>query len=99
MIKITEQAVKKFDEIRQKDESMANAMLRVNFGGYGWGGPKLQLTLDELKNNDDVVIKLEGITIVYNSNLEAYVNGSVVDYSNNWLNPGFNINSSNSSSC
>jgi len=35
MIKITEQAVKKFDEIRQKDESMANAMLRVNFGGYG----------------------------------------------------------------
>ena len=99
MVKVTKRAVEKFNEFKQKDESMGNEMLRISFGGYGWGGPKSQLALDELKNNDDILVKVEGMSIVYNLDLEAYVNGSVVDYSNNWLNPGFNINSSNSSSC
>lgn len=99
MIKVTKRAVEKFNEFKQKDESMVNAMLRISFGGYGWGGPKLQLALDELKNNDDILVKVEGMSIVYNLDLEAYVNGAIIDYSNDWFSPGFIISSPNSSSC
>ncbi|OAA91935.1 hypothetical protein CLCOS_11660 [Clostridium coskatii] len=35
MVKVTKRAVEKFNKIKQKDESMVNAMLRISFGGYG----------------------------------------------------------------
>jgi iron-sulfur cluster assembly accessory protein len=85
--------------MKQKAKNTENAMLRVSFEGHGWGGPRLQLALDEVKNNDDVVINSEGINVVYNSDLEAYVNGSVIDYSNSWFNQGFTISGGSSSSC
>lgn len=99
MVNVTKQAAEKFNEIRQKSKNSENVMLRISFGGYGWGGPKLQLTLDELKNDNDVVVKSEGISVVYDSELEAYVNGAIIDYSNNWFSRGFIIKGGNSSSC
>jgi hypothetical protein len=35
MVKVTKRAVEKFNEFKQKDESMGNEMLRISFGGYG----------------------------------------------------------------
>lgn len=99
MVKITKQATEKFNEIRQKSKNPENTILRVIFAGYGWGGPRLQLTLDELKNNDDVIIKSEGINLAYSSELEAYINESVIDYSSSWFRRGFTISGDNSSSC
>jgi Fe-S cluster assembly iron-binding protein IscA len=74
-------------------------MLRVAFGGYGWGGPRLQLTLDELKDEDDVVIKSQDIMVVYNSGIEEYVKNSIVDYSDSWFERGFVIKGAKTSSC
>lgn len=99
MVKFTKQAVEKFNEMRKKTKNPENAMLRVVFAGYGWGGPRLQLTLDELKNGDDVIIKSEGINVAYSPELEAYINGSTIDYSNSWFTRGFTIFGGNSSSC
>lgn len=99
MVKVTKRAAEKFNEMRQKAENTESAMLRINFGGYGWGGPKLQLALDEVKNDDDVVVNSEGIDIVYSSNLESYIDDSIIDYSSNWFNRGFTINGGSSSSC
>ena len=99
MINVTKSAIEKFNEIIQKAKSPEKAMLRVNFGGFGWGGPKLQITLDELKNNNDVVVEAGGIKVIYDSELEAYVKGIVIDYSNSWFNRGFSISGGNSSSC
>jgi Fe-S cluster assembly iron-binding protein IscA len=59
----------------------------------------LQLTLDELKNKDDVVEESQGITIVYSSDIEEYVHNSVVDYSNSWFERGFVIRGARTSSC
>ena len=98
MIKITKDAADKFNEIIQESKNPENAKLRVSFGGYGWGGPKLNLTLDELKKGeDDTIVESEGVKIIYTSNLETYLNGRVIDYSNSWFRRGFFISGSNSS--
>ena len=59
----------------------------------------MQLTLDELKNDDDKVVESEGITIIYPSSIEEYLNGAVIDYSNSWFNKGFSIRGGGTSNC
>lgn len=99
MVNLTKVAAEKFNEVRQKAENPENKMLRVSFGGYGWGGPKFKLTLDELKNKNDKVVELKGVKIIYDIEFESYLEGTVIDYSNNWFNRGFTIGGSNTSSC
>ena len=99
MINITDAAVEKFNEIRQKAKNPEKAMLRLYFGGFGWGGPSLQLTLDELKEDNDIVVEAEDINVIYASELQAYIEGIVIDYSNNWFNRGFTIRGGRTSSC
>jgi len=99
MITVSQIAAEKLKETIAKQKNPQNTMLRITFGGYGWGGPKLQLTLDELKDENDIIVESQGITIVYNSDLEGQVNKTVVDYSDSWFERGFIIRGSGLSSC
>lgn len=99
MIKVTEMAAEKIKQNISKQKNPEKVMLRISFGGYGWGGPRLQLTLDELKNQDDVVIESQGITVIYNSDIEEYVQDSIVDYSKNWFQRGLVIRGAKTSTC
>lgn len=74
-------------------------MFRIEFGGVGWGGPRLELTLDEFKDKYDIVEESEGIKIVYNSGIKEYVKDSVIDYSDIWYARGFVIRGAGTSSC
>lgn len=40
----------------------------------------MKLTLDELINEDDVVVESQGITVVYKTDDEIYVDSSYIDY-------------------
>lgn len=99
MVKISEMAVEKLKEIMSNQQNGENLMVRITFGGYGWGGAKLNLTLDELKNKNDVVVEYEGIIIIYNSSIKKYVKNTVIDYANNWFQRGFVIRGDMTSSC
>jgi Fe-S cluster assembly iron-binding protein IscA len=44
-------------------------------------------------------VESQGITVVYNSDIEGYVQNSVIDYSNSWFERGFVIKGSMLSSC
>lgn len=99
MIKVTEMAAEKIKQNISKQKNSEKVMLRISFGGYGWGGPRLQLTLDELKNQDDVVIESQGITVIYNSDIEEYVQDSIIDYSKNWFQRGLVIRGAKTSTC
>ena len=59
----------------------------------------MKLTLDELKNKDDIVEESEEVKIVYSSDIKEYVNNSVVDYSNIWFERGFVLKGAGASSC
>ena len=99
MITVSKEAAEKFEQIRLKAKNPDNSMLRIAFGGYGWGGPKLQLTLDELKNEVDVVVESRGIKVIYEADIQAYLSDAVIDYSNKWYERGFVIKGSGASYC
>lgn len=99
MINVTEEAAKKFNELKQKSKNPQDTMLRISYGGYGWGGPRFQLALEELKDQNDVVVESQGVKVIYASELNPYLNEALIDYSNNWFSRGFTINGGNSSSC
>ncbi|HZK71413.1 MAG TPA: hypothetical protein VFD03_07835 [Clostridia bacterium] len=41
----------------------------------------------------------QGITVIYSSDIEEYVQNANVDYANNWLERGFVIRGAGVSSC
>ena len=41
----------------------------------------------------------QGITVIYSSDIEEYVQNANVDYANNWLEHGFVIRGAGVSSC
>jgi Fe-S cluster assembly iron-binding protein IscA len=59
----------------------------------------LQLTLDELKNKEDVIVESQGIKVVYDSDIEPYVKDLIVDYSDHWYERGFVLRGARTSSC
>lgn len=99
MIKVTKAAVEEFNKMAQIAKEPEKKMLRVSFGGYGWGGPRFNLTLDELIDKTDLVEEASGIKVVYAAELEDYLNGTIIDYSKNWFSSGFTINGGSTSSC
>jgi iron-sulfur cluster assembly accessory protein len=99
MVKITETAAKEIKNIIQKSKDPQKNMLRIYFAGYGWGGPKLNVTLDGLSDEKDKLVESEGIKIVYDADLEEYLQNSVVDYSSNWFEKGFVIRGAGVSTC
>ena len=94
---ISEKAAEKLKEIIAVQDNPQQTLLRISFNGFGWGGPRLSLTLDELTHKDDISMESQGITVVFNSDLEDYVAGSVIDYSES--SQGFSIQSLGLSSC
>lgn len=57
------------------------------------------MTLDESRKRNDIVVESQGIKIVYEADLEAYVRDSVIDYSNRWFNKGIVLKGSVYSAC
>lgn len=96
---ISEKAAEKLKEIIAAQDNPDHTLLRIAFRGFGWGGPQLSLTLDELTHQGDISVESQGITVVYDSNLEHYVSDSVIDYSDSSFNRGFSIKSEGLSSC
>ena len=99
MISLTSKAVEKFNETINKSDNPESQMLRVSFEGFGWGGPEFELTLDELKGENDIIIESNGVKIVYDSEFEYYLNDAVIGYSDNWFSRGFTISGRAVSSC
>ncbi len=99
VITITKKAIDKLKEDITKSENAEKIMLRIGFAGYGWGGPRFSLTLDELKKDNDIVEEREGIKIVFEENLRQFLNDTTIDYSNNWFTKGFSIRGGGASKC
>ena len=59
----------------------------------------MNLSLDETKNTNDIVVESEAMDVVFDSELEAYVRGAVIDYSDAWYKRGFSIRGGGMSSC
>jgi Fe-S cluster assembly iron-binding protein IscA len=49
------------------------------------------LALEELQDAEDMIVESNGMKIVYAKELDAYINGLTLDYSDKWYNRGFRL--------
>ena len=87
MLKLTQEAIEEFNSVKETkrtDELVA----RVFVKGYGWGGPMLGITLDELKETD-YNENFDGTTIVVDRELLEMFKGFKIDFQKNWFSKGF----------
>ncbi len=80
MLKITENAKTKIKQILGKHP---RKLIRVVMGGFGWGGPRMGITLDEL--NKDEVYTYNGINILIDAQTKSFLSPSIIDWEENSL--------------
>lgn len=95
MLTMTDEARDKFKEFMKQHEGK---YLRVIFEGFGWGGPRLGLTLDESKN-DEETYTVNGIDLMIDERVLPYTDHNLIDYITNAYGEGFAINRTAGSAC
>ena len=80
-------------------------VLDVNSGKYlritieaGWGGPRLGLALDELKENEETT-RVNGIDVLISDRVKPYSDGNKIDYIQSTNGEGFVINNPGQTDC
>ena len=73
-------------------------LLRIVFEGFGWGGPRLGLTLDE-SNENDTVLNANGIDLLVEKRLVSFLEDQLIDFLDNERGQGFSISREYGSSC
>lgn len=99
MIEVSKEASNKYKEIAAQSEHPDKLMLRIVYNGYGSGGPKLDVAFDELKNDNDVVLEIDGVKLVYEKEIEKFFFNIQLDYGKRWNKPQFFIESGDLHCC
>ena len=79
MINVTEKCVRKVQELIT-EEGNPYLKLRVFVQGGGCSGFQYGFTFDELKNDDDFDLDIQGIKFVVDSMSAQYLQGADIDY-------------------
>lgn len=94
-IKITNDAERELKQIISKSD-YNDPTFKIVIAGVGWGGPKLGLTLDELRDYDENLLNINDINISIDENVARFVTGEipiVIDYKTTPQGKGFMIDS------
>lgn len=51
------------------------------------------MALEELEREDDMVVEANAVKVIYTKELDAYIDGLKLDYSDSWFNKGFRLTS------
>ena len=99
MITITESAAERVKSIL-KETGKADSYLRLYVQGGGCSGLQYGLSFEENTGEKDMVAELHGVKIVLDPKSALYLAGSEVDFTDNLMGGGFQINNPNAkSSC
>jgi iron-sulfur cluster assembly protein len=95
MIKITDSAR---DKLKEKLVAHPGKNLRIITQGFGWGGPKLGLTLDEPKENEKTE-QVNGIDVLMDDFAGAVAGDSTVEWLESPYGGYFTITPDSGSGC
>ena len=93
-MKLDTSAVTKLRDILA-EENNPNAKLRVFVQGGGCSGFQYGFTFDELKNDDDFDLDIQGIKFVVDSMSAQYLQGADIDYVEDLQGSSFTIKNPN----
>ena len=86
MINISKEAVNAIKAKYNLDKTDKN--VRIFIKGFGWGGPKFGITLDGVKENDQIK-ELDDIRIIVENDLLELYGGFDIDFLNSWIGKDF----------
>ena len=96
-IEITEDAQNYIDDLIKKDES---DYFRITVLGGGCAGFQYKFDFDKKKNDDDILIKTNKISVLIDKISLGLINGSKIDYVDELIGSSFKVtNPKASSSC
>lgn len=85
-LKVTEECVKRLQEICDKDE-----FLRLSVESGGCSGFQYKFELDTTIANDDLVFEKQGVKVVVDTTSLNYIKGSTVDYEQQLIRAAFKL--------
>ena len=96
-VTVTESAARRIAEILREDGG-ADMKLRIAVSGGGCSGFQYGFTLDDTRNEDDIVIERGGVTVLIDSMSVEYMKGSEVDFVEDMIGASFQIKNPNATS-
>jgi len=98
MVKVTPKATETIRAIVSEDKK--SEPIRIFFAGYSCSGPAYMMGFDK-KGDEDIEMKVDGFSLIYDKKLEADLKEAVVDAVDTPQGPGVvvRVKSSGTSSC
>lgn len=91
MIQVTHAAIMKAEELLGKHQDpMKASYIRLHMG-IGWGGPRLELTLEESAAPSDHIFEVKGMKFIIAENKKAYFSDTKLDYVRGFFGDEFKI--------
>ena len=94
MITVSESAVAKIQDILA-EENNPNLRLRVFVQGGGCSGMQYGFTLDDVQNEDDWNLDINGVEILVDAMSGGYLQGAEIDYKDDVMGASFTIRNPN----
>lgn len=94
MITVTESAVAKIQDILA-EENNPKLKLRVFVQGGGCSGMSYGFTLDDVQNEDDWDLEIDGVQVLVDAMSGGYLQGATVDYREDVYGSSFTIKNPN----
>jgi iron-sulfur cluster assembly accessory protein len=92
-IAVTERAASRIREILAVEPG--KSALRVSVNGGGCSGFQYGFELEDMRNDDDLVIEINGATVLIDSTSLVYLNGSQIDFVDDLIGQSFRISNPN----
>ena len=96
MIEITNQAKERLNNLMLQEKDKKK-YVRVGVESGGCSGLSYKLEFDNIKNEDDDLIKNNGISLLINKKSVLYLAGTILEYSDGLNGKGFVFNNPNAS--
>ena len=88
-IVLTERAAKQISKILKAEPE--GTRLRISVAGGGCSGFQYGFTLDDTRNEDDVIIQRDGVEVLIDEMSTEYMAGSEIDYVDDLIGQSFQI--------
>lgn len=96
MIKVSEQAKKKVEQLMQEDgQNLENTYVRVGVTSGGCSGLSYNLDFDQERKEDDKMFEDNGVRILVDKKSFLYLVGTTLEYSGGLNGKGFVFNNPN----
>ena len=88
-IALTERAARRISEIMAREPE--GSMLRISVNGGGCSGFAYAFDVDRTRQDDDIVVERDGVSVVVDQVSLQYMDGSVIDFVDDLIGQSFKI--------